>query len=256
MLETGIALALVDTRGYVSASSLSASSDDEAAASMVAPRRRQFRPRISRRAHPWSRPGLSEPGQTATEHAVGRLCIPHTDAEMARDAGLPRSLFPGQLFDVVPEALRLAEASSFPTVGPNLTAHFLEGWPRPIGLGRDRLVASPAVGPTTMRSLVTRPWPSRSEFVTSYTPYQPEVAQGVLQAVFEFQTLVARLSGLPVANASLYDGAAATVEALNLGMAASGRQAGLALRAAHPPGGQMMAHLGPGPVTGSSTSHW
>ena len=73
--------------------------------------------------------------------------------------------------------------------------------------------------PPVVRALTLRP-----EFVTSYTPYQSEVSQGVLQALFEYQSMVAAITGLPVANASLYDGATAALEAVNLAVGATGRQ--------------------------------
>ena len=160
--------------------------------------------------------------------------LPHTDEDLAEMLGFLGLDSLDQLFTAVPAALRLAGGLGL-----------AEGIPEPDALARARaraadngaggLVCFAGAGaydhevPPVVRALA-----GRSEFVTAYTPYQAEVAQGGLQAIFEFQTMVSRLYGLPIANASLYDGASAVVEAVNLGVGATGKQGVLVSAGVHP----------------------
>jgi len=140
------------------------------------------------------------------------------------------------LFELVPVAIRLAGGLDLGPgrSEPDVAAQFAQYTKANIAT-RERLVCFAGCGaydhevPAVVSALS-----SRSEFVTAYTPYQPEVAQGVLQAVFEYQTMVARLAGLPIANASLYDGATALVEAVNMAAGATGRDKILLSTGVHP----------------------
>ncbi|MFN2389715.1 MAG: aminomethyl-transferring glycine dehydrogenase subunit GcvPA [Actinomycetota bacterium] len=148
--------------------------------------------------------------------------IPHTsqdEHEMLQLVGLD-SL--DELFSSIPSDLRLDGPLDVPASlsEPELLEHMAAL----AGRSQGDLICFAGGGaydhhvPSAVRALA-----SRAEFATSYTPYQPELSQGVLQAIFEFQTLVCEIYGMEVANASLYDGANALVEAVNLAVRTTGR---------------------------------
>ena len=118
-----------------------------------------------------------------------------------------------ELFEQIPENLRLNEALGIgPAMSePDLIAYFRELAARNASSYQSFLGAGAY---SHFIPVIVDPLISRAEFFTAYTPYQPELSQGTLQYIFEFQTMVCQLTGMDVANASLYDGSTGVAEAV------------------------------------------
>src|SRR5215468_11000926 len=138
------------------------------------------------------------------------------------------------LFDSIPDDLRLRRSLNVPHALSELELlkKFDTTATRNPAASRISFLGAGAYShyvPTIVDSLI-----SRSEFFTAYTPYQPEISQGTLQAIFEFQTLVCQLTGMDLANASMYDGSTAMAEAVLMAERVTRRSKVIASSAIHP----------------------
>ena len=161
--------------------------------------------------------------------------LPHTDEDVAAMLEVVSAASLDDLYATVPEDCRRTGELDLP--GP-LTEWELEE--RLADLARRMAVAPDYkvfIGAGSYEHLIPQSVVhliSRSEFVTAYTPYQPEISQGTLQAIYEYQTLVARLLGMEAANASMYDGASALAEALLMAIRVTRRNKVALSQAIHP----------------------
>jgi len=134
------------------------------------------------------------------------------------------------LFQIIPKENRLSEPLNLPESlsEPDLILH-MQGLQVPMISSFLGAGAYHHFIPAVVSNLV-----SRSEFYTAYTPYQPEISQGTLQAIFEYQTLMCQLTGMEVSNASLYDGASSLAEAVLMAHRITRRKKILLSQAVHP----------------------
>jgi len=156
--------------------------------------------------------------------------IPHTGEdirEMLDTLGLKRL---DDLFHTIPKQYRLPKPLNLPEPlsEPDLLRHF-QGLQAPVMSSFLGAGAYHHFIPAVVSHLV-----SRSEFSTAYTPYQPEISQGTLQAIFEYQTLMCQLTGMEVSNASMYDGASSLAEAVLMAHRITKRKKVLLSQAVHP----------------------
>ena len=149
--------------------------------------------------------------------------LPNSDAERREMLDAVGAASEADLFTTIPAALRNPDIDLPPPLSEqDLVAELerlaarnrsLSAYDSFLGAGVYRRF-SPAI----VRGTISRP-----EFYTAYTPYQAEASQGTLQTIFEFQSMICALTGLDVANASLYDGATAAAEAMVIAVQATGR---------------------------------
>jgi glycine dehydrogenase subunit 1 len=156
---------------------------------------------------------------------------PAERAEMLRQIGLDSA---EELFHSIPEELRLARPLQTPAAQSEieLLAGFEKMSARNTAARRSSFLGAGVYShyiPTIVDHII-----SRSEFFTAYTPYQPEISQGTLQVIFEFQTLVCQLTGMDLANASMYDGSTALAEAVLMAERVTRRSKVIACGAVHP----------------------
>lgn len=161
--------------------------------------------------------------------------IPHTEQDIKKILEALHASTVEDVLSQLPASLRLKKALDLPTglSEQELSAHLRElGSRNSTVQDYSSFLGAGAYNhyiPAIVDSVI-----SRSEFFTSYTPYQPELSQGTLQAIFEYQTLVCQLTGMDVANASLYDGATAVAEACLMARRITGRQGIVLSSALHP----------------------
>ena len=156
--------------------------------------------------------------------------IPHTEEDirkMLETVGVKKV---EDLFQTVPKEFRLSKSLNLPEPlsEADLIRHF-QNLQVPIMSSFLGAGAYHHFIPSVVLSLV-----SRSEFYTAYTPYQPEISQGTLQAIFEYQTLMCQLTGMEVSNASLYDGASSLAEAVLMAYRITKKKKVLVSQAIHP----------------------
>jgi len=145
-----------------------------------------------------------------------------------------------ELFQTIPGKFRLRE--KLPLPGPLSEMEIIDYFKdRASETARDYTSFLGAGVYQHLRSVVTEAIVQRGEFLTSYTPYQAEISQGTLTAIFEFQTLMAQLTGQEVANASMYDGSTALTEAVLMAQRITGRDKVLVARTVHPEYRQVLA---------------